>query len=892
MADFMISYASADRDEAQRIAALLRSSGHSVWLDVGGLDNRDVKLPGIPGGQDHWSTIRSAIDDSSTFLILETAKWHASEYCQKEHEYARTMGKRVAALGEPLNSGMKNVGFRAHGEDLPNLVRSLEPGNIAAASHSRLVSELNSVISERSWVRREQIKDAETLSTATLPEFGVSLNSSLQQRVGSLLATGRKRRHQLRVAIYLVIGVLLVLSAAALFASQQASLSNINAQERANFATSLQLAQQAIRSQTTKESLELAKNGLELSDNDATNAAFEAVQANAFRSTAVIPSGSLAAAAVSNDGRTTILRGGLMLYVVDAAAGSVAQISLTVGFTGELKISPDGTEGYGIDENGVLNCFNTDQLSVTKTPQKHVVAFDIGENGELLWVDQSGGFFRSAGCPTTPVPVIATGFDGLLDFHILGSTQNILSLSMHGRVDVHELPHTGGHIGTPLKTIDLSTVPVEGETKSEFTPNPSAFNSVIQCGDTIHVVAGIKGVMRKSTHVAVSLRGELLGQRRNNMEMMGVGCSPSGQAWAAPMLGTKAIELSSDGFYPIGEIDARDAGTRTVIANSTDNSHTVVAHSDGRVNVLSVANVPWAEAAGQSALAVPLTEGMVTVDSKGTVRFNAEESSTVLGKLEGTPVRSTAATSSTAYFAVGNKIHSASINGLGPSITMSGPVKSLILSNQGKSLIVHGHGYLVEISIDFSDKIKHLELPSLVNGEEITSVEIDGTSQILATDQGRVLVADEAGRILAEVSTGVAGIATARALPDHTIVVVGGNGMLNKYGPSLELLDSHLFGPMAVGLQASQDGRTLLVSLSGDFSVWAVNAQTLQPISRVATKTPDIRLINVSADGRTVVQVIPENWQSNSPAYIVKTRLLETKEPAIEGLSRSNELSP
>lgn len=874
MADFFISYSSGERDRAVRVADSFRESGHSVWMDSAtgkAVDGPD--LPGIPGGQQHWSTIRSAIDEASTFLVLETEAWHASAYCAREYGYARSVGKRIAVLGGPAGTTPLDVFARGPEDDPASLLPQLASGDEAAIRHARLVSELNQSDGERPRISQAQLKDAEFLSTAPLPQLGMATNSALHARIVSLLRISQRRRRQVRAATAAVLAVLVALVTVAVIARQQASDNSAIAGERANYSTSLQLAQQAIQAQTTADSLQLAQRGVALNDNDATRAALKAVQASAYRSTTMIPPGTSAAAAVSDDGRAALVLQGSSLYVVDATAGKASAVPLNVGLSRKLAISPNGQMGYVLDASGALDCIDVTDQRMTGTIQKDVVAFSIDPQGTVWWLGRDGTLFRSEACRGDAATPVATGIGSVVALLVASSPGRLYTLTAGGSVEVHELPAASGPIGPLLNKTDLTKVPLDGHYPATDKPDLTTTNAFTRCGDSIHVVAGFVAPLHASAHVAFSLDGNPTSPRTMNTEMVGIGCAPNGQAWATPTLYGHPLALPSSGVYPANEIDERDHQSRTVIANSPASNRTIVVHSDGRVDVFSVADEQWAEAMNQGAVAVPLSEGTVVVDTDGTTKIVSKTGTATLGNLGASPVPETGATSDTAYVAAGDKVFAITARGITPSGPLPGAVHSVVLSPRGESVVVNGSDFVAELAADLSGAARKLALPKLRHDEMFSSITLDGSQEILATSYGRVLVADRSGGVLAEASTGVAGMTTARPLPDHSIVVVGGNGMLSKYSPDMKLTSSHLFGPMAVGLQASQDGRVLLVSLSGNFSVWAVDSATMQPIIKVATRVSDFRLINVSADGRTVVQLLPKGVSNTDPAQIVRTQL-------------------
>ncbi|MCM0615990.1 toll/interleukin-1 receptor domain-containing protein [Paenarthrobacter sp. MSM-2-10-13] len=872
MADFVISYASVERNRAQQVVETLRSSGHSVWMDKA-TDAGGLIRGGIPGGQEHWKIIQAAIDDASTFLILETAAWHQSKYCADEHQHAKDMGKRVAALGDGIEEKPLEVFARAPEHQPLDLLPQLSEGNNVAAAHARLVAELNSGTSPRIGFGRLQIKDAQLLSMAQLPQFGLAKDSELTARVDKLLKVGRGRRRWLGISLAVVIATLATLSVVASVASQQAGVSSAAAVNRANYTASLQLAQQAMQAQTTSDSVQLAQRGYDLDNNDATRAALKAVNARTYRSTVVVPSGTASSAAISNDGRSALVIQGSSLYVTDVAAGQVTTLPLTSGSSLPLAISPDGRFGFWISTSGALGCIDVPDHRITESVQTKVVAIDVDETGGLWWINADGSLFRSMGCPTEASRPVSSGFGSVAAFHITASPANIFTLTTNGVVHVRKFAPSATTAGPPSKEITVGLVPADSDSsRNTTTPDSASTNRLFQCGEVVHVVAGFKGPLKTSAHVALSLAGEPVSKKFVGTELNGLGCAPDGKAWGVPMLDARPQALPSGGSVPADGIDERDRSTRVVIANSADSSHSIVVHADGRVDLLTIKSVPWASAVANAVVAVPIRDGVVTVTSSGQAQLVNSAGSSSLGSLESAPSPWTVTHGGTAYVAAGDRVFAITVDGIRASPKMPGTISTMRTADQGNSVIVSGSGFVAQLSLDFSTPAQEISLPKLSNGELVSSVVLDEGRQILATSFGNVLVVDGVGNIIARAATGVAGITHARVLPDHTVVVVGGSGRINKYTKDLQLLNSQMFGPMAADIQVSEDGHTLLVALTGSFSVWVVDGENLQPIAKVATKA-DARLVKISPDGHTVVQLIPPTASSDEPARIVRTIL-------------------
>ena len=85
MAEVFISYASADKDTAFRIAAFLEGQGISCWIAP-----RDV-----PPGKDYGAAILDGIAESAALVLILSEEANDSTFVRKEVERAVSKGKPV-----------------------------------------------------------------------------------------------------------------------------------------------------------------------------------------------------------------------------------------------------------------------------------------------------------------------------------------------------------------------------------------------------------------------------------------------------------------------------------------------------------------------------------------------------------------------------------------------------------------------------------------------------------------------------------------------------------------------------------------------------------------------------------------------------------------------------
>src|SRR6187402_1288862 len=85
MADIFLSYSSYNRDKANALADEIRSAGHEVWMDHGG----------IGGAQDWSSEIVEALNKAKTVLFLISKDSVTSHNCAKEIHLAGEKHKNI-----------------------------------------------------------------------------------------------------------------------------------------------------------------------------------------------------------------------------------------------------------------------------------------------------------------------------------------------------------------------------------------------------------------------------------------------------------------------------------------------------------------------------------------------------------------------------------------------------------------------------------------------------------------------------------------------------------------------------------------------------------------------------------------------------------------------------
>ncbi len=215
MADVFVSYSRRDADFVQRMASSLEERGKSVWIDTQGIADTEV----FP------QALRSAIEGSDAFLFVITPDSVASDFCEQEVTYARSLEKRIVpALRAPVPDPAIPEEIRhrnwipfTEAEDvdasLDRVVRALDTDLAACKEHTRwLVKALEWDAEDRDrsfLLRGSELKAAESWLAGTSPEAEPAPTTVQSEYV---LASRRAaaRRQRTLVTASLVVAVVAV----------------------------------------------------------------------------------------------------------------------------------------------------------------------------------------------------------------------------------------------------------------------------------------------------------------------------------------------------------------------------------------------------------------------------------------------------------------------------------------------------------------------------------------------------------------------------------------------------------------------------------------------------------------------------------------------------------
>ena len=228
MADVFVSYSRRDADFVQRMASSLEERGKSVWIDTQGIADTEV----FP------QALRSAIEGSDAFLFVITPDSVASDFCEQEVTYARSLEKRIVpALRAPVPDPAIPEEIRhrnwipfTEAEDvdasLDRVVRALDTDLAACKEHTRwLVKALEWDAEDRDrsfLLRGSELKAAESWLAGTSPEAEPAPTTVQSEYVLASRRAAARRQRTLVTASLVVAVVAVGLGVVALVPRNQA----------------------------------------------------------------------------------------------------------------------------------------------------------------------------------------------------------------------------------------------------------------------------------------------------------------------------------------------------------------------------------------------------------------------------------------------------------------------------------------------------------------------------------------------------------------------------------------------------------------------------------------------------------------------------------------------
>ena len=400
MADVFVSYSRRDSDFVGRLVESIEQRGKEAWLDTEGLVDGEV----FP------AAIRSAIEQSDTFLFVISPAAVESPFCESEIGYAGDLGKRIVpVLREPVPDNELPAEIRdrnwvpfterdAFESSMQRLLAALDRDPDHLRAHTRWLVKALEWDSERRdksfLLRGSELKAAEGW-LASRPEDADPAPTQLQREyvLASREAAARRQRAMMGAAVAIA-AVAIGLLAFALISRGQAVSERVSARAQALAAESqaqlpndpeisLILGMRAVREKPTPQSLFALRAALDASPLE------RALPTVAHPGTC----GGTTSAVVSPDGHeiAEATCAGLV-RILDAATGRVLRSNHIGAEVFSLAYSPDGHElaaatGAGvwmIDPQTVAavawkGALSTGAASVAFSPDGRTLAVDSEE---------------------------------------------------------------------------------------------------------------------------------------------------------------------------------------------------------------------------------------------------------------------------------------------------------------------------------------------------------------------------------------------------------------------------------------------------------------------------------------------------------------------------------
>lgn len=364
MADIAISYSHRDSDIAGRLEYELTAAGRTVWLD----DPRERASYGsgitLPSGQNHWEVISGEFLRADVVVVVATADWAESEYCQREYQFLREWGKWVVFISLPSEPNTRTGTSSGHPTTtLSVLLDQLARNEALASAHARLAvaahhsdDRPDGSVVER-MLRRTESSDARRVLAEASSAPWQPISPSLDAYINRVLKNERRNRRRMRGAGIVVVTILAVLALAGVTAYVAATIARNQAQDAADRAQSISLASQSESVDSTVEAVELAQRAVELHrDSLSLNALAVAKDRDNRLRVVTMSADQYISLVLSPSGRRALAATRDSIRVFDTNTGTtVRQFTGTVGPRfGSMVFSPAGDRIIYVDGNADL----------------------------------------------------------------------------------------------------------------------------------------------------------------------------------------------------------------------------------------------------------------------------------------------------------------------------------------------------------------------------------------------------------------------------------------------------------------------------------------------------------------------------------------------------------
>lgn len=857
MSSVFLSYAFAERPRAMAVRAALVEDGWTVWMDNSADDSDTISLIeqlGVPPGQDYDGLINRAIEEAAYFLVVDSDTYRARPHCLEELAHAEASGKPVVVTG---GSEPDLVWMRAHRE--------------LAEAHAQLFPSFRGDAGAAPgplgrWLFGDaRAKSARLLAVADLASTGLGLPDGGSEVLASIVGEERRRRWSRRASGLALLAVLAVIAGFAIASGLSAADDRRRAADTRAAATSLTLANRALRAETTRVALDLAGDAVRTQRNDVTTSALRRVESAAGRERVLrAPSGHYYRAALSPDASTVGLVRRDAVVVVDVASATTTTIASPVDLRRRIVVTSNAV--FVLDIDGALR--SVDARANTSDVVAAGPFVDLSVDGDdNVWLLAEDGVLHQ----------IAAGTDDLSD---------VLGKSVYGDAlvvdsELHAVYVLGGSYvsayaygdeagGSPvvydnLWSYNIDFVTSEPAYLGDGGAGESTAAQLTLCRHNVAVSQGWKWLsFSGQRHLMLAPDGTAARHWSFAALYNGAGCGPDGTAWTQGGLESRASSYDPDGWAP-ESVGSTDAAAHVWAIASIPDGRTVLMESTGVLHLYFPAQMAWSREQGRAASAQPLDGGVAYVDTSGAVEWDptGAASSVAVGDLGGVPDPRSAATTDTWFVTVEGRLVRVDPAADEPihDYPTTEPVHDVSLSPDGSTVCAATRDSAICQSAADDDDPLEIDVP-VTSGERVATAEWNDGRLLVTTTTGRILLLDLEGAIVGDASAVPGGTAATFVSGAGEVVAATGDGFLRRYDEDLHEVRAGYIQTGGLVLRRLDDERLLLGTT--EYDVQLVDPASLSVVALLQHHSPDLRTTVPDASGGLLVSLVPAQERTDA----------------------------
>lgn len=608
MADVAISYSHLDAELAGRVRQEFISNGSAVWMDEAGDYSGGAEDITLPWGQAHWDVITTEFAAANVVVVVDTARWRASRYCQDEYQFLTTWGKWVEFIDATTGITPERLAERVR--SIVGMALERRP---VTAAHARLVRLVRSGF-ERPHSRVERLlgraeeRDARTLLTSTPDSSGVTMTEALAGHARTALERARyakRRLRQMAVAATAILAVLALVGVVALVFARSGYRAAAAASSRSQ---ALELAARAQSEFDTLKALGFAREAEGLAHNKTSQEAVNVATANDARlRTIVLGPQEYLGAVWAADAPIVVGYSASKIAVIDTDSGVESKvIDVPDGIQiGTLAVSRDGARAAFVTRGDrSLHVVDFADGGMQDLPYSDVSAVSTGDGEELWWASDDRSLYRAA-LTRLPAGDAATRYE-------LPAAALALDISPERKVvdyaDVGGRVHTATYDGTGLSELEAIDVAPPDMVAQSSRQAPAAIK---RCGD--NVFGGIEGSAAIRGTVFSRFNGALTTGRLFGSITKPV-CNEDNTAWYTLLTTGKPITFVDGSSRPI----VPSGSMRYLPVADPKDKRTAVLTNDGKLYQVRAYRTDEWPAEGAMAL-LPMSSAEYYVRSDGSV---------------------------------------------------------------------------------------------------------------------------------------------------------------------------------------------------------------------------------------------------------------------------------